>query len=214
MCGLQSHWDRGRESWRWHTDLTASYWKQYISLPFRDHWPLMMIWPHLNSEGGWKYSDIYECLMNSKNLCHILTLLPPYFLPYRTEPQSSPMVPAQDGPSEKLSQPLATEVLGSNSWERGKACQEASPARAHRWDPAPAPLFNLTRKFNLRMEKWSLSLWPFFPSRFCKFLFEILNQIKTHLRIRWKLWMPRILPKFCVPFQRTHRPLRLMNRSL
>nr|XP_030716250.1 serine/arginine repetitive matrix protein 4 [Globicephala melas] len=41
------------------------------------------------------------------------------------------MVPAQDGPSEKLSQPLATEVLGSNSWERGKACQEASPARAH-----------------------------------------------------------------------------------
>lgn len=92
----------------------------------------MMIWPQLNSEGGWKYSDIYECLMNSKNLCHILTLLPPYFLPYRTEPQSSPMVPAQDGPSEKLSQPLATEVLGSNSWERGKACQEASPARAHR----------------------------------------------------------------------------------
>ncbi|XP_054936690.1 serine/arginine repetitive matrix protein 4 [Physeter macrocephalus] len=91
----------------------------------------MILWPQLNSEGGWKYSDIYECLMNIKNLCHILTLLPPYFLPYRTEPQSSPMVPAQDGPSEKLSQPLATDVLGSNSWERGKACQEASPARAH-----------------------------------------------------------------------------------
>nr|KAF6282862.1 serine/arginine repetitive matrix 4 [Myotis myotis] len=47
----------------------------------------------------------------------------------RTEPQSSPMVPGQDGPSAKLSQHLATEASGT-SWERDKACRERSPARA------------------------------------------------------------------------------------
>ncbi|XP_008587186.1 PREDICTED: serine/arginine repetitive matrix protein 4-like, partial [Galeopterus variegatus] len=49
----------------------------------------------------------------------------------RSEPQSSPVVPAQDGPSEKLGQHLATEALGTNNWERDKACQELGPARAH-----------------------------------------------------------------------------------
>ncbi|KAF7486569.1 hypothetical protein GHT09_001396 [Marmota monax] len=48
----------------------------------------------------------------------------------RTEPQSSPIGPAQDGPSEKLGQRLATEALGTNSWERDKACRELGPARA------------------------------------------------------------------------------------
>ncbi|XP_057161710.1 serine/arginine repetitive matrix protein 4 [Ursus arctos] len=48
----------------------------------------------------------------------------------RTEPQSSTLVPAQDGPSEKLSQHLATEALGTSSWERDKACRELSPAGA------------------------------------------------------------------------------------
>ena len=58
--------------------------------------------------------------------------LPPSFFFYRTEPQSSPMVPAQDGASEKLSQHLASKVLGTNSWDRGKACREPSPTRARR----------------------------------------------------------------------------------
>ncbi|KAF6278550.1 serine/arginine repetitive matrix 4 [Rhinolophus ferrumequinum] len=48
----------------------------------------------------------------------------------RTEPPSSPMFPAQDGPSDKLSQHLAPEALGTNSWERDKTCREFSPARA------------------------------------------------------------------------------------
>lgn len=42
------------------------------------------------------------------------------------------MVPAQDGPPEKLSQHLAPEALGTNSWERDKICRELSPARARR----------------------------------------------------------------------------------
>ncbi|EPY74949.1 hypothetical protein CB1_001852010 [Camelus ferus] len=49
----------------------------------------------------------------------------------KTEPQSSPVVPAQDGASEKLRQHLATQALGTNSWERDKTCREPSPARAH-----------------------------------------------------------------------------------
>ncbi|KAB1255323.1 Serine/arginine repetitive matrix protein 4 [Camelus dromedarius] len=58
-------------------------------------------------------------------------LEPPSLLDLRTEPQSSPVVPAQDGASEKLRQHLATQALGTNSWERDKTCREPSPARAH-----------------------------------------------------------------------------------
>ncbi|XP_065380941.1 serine/arginine repetitive matrix protein 4 isoform X2 [Macaca fascicularis] len=49
----------------------------------------------------------------------------------RTEPQNSPVVPARDGPSEKLGQHLATDPLGTNSWERDKACRELGAARGH-----------------------------------------------------------------------------------
>ncbi|XP_032742394.1 serine/arginine repetitive matrix protein 4 [Rattus rattus] len=60
-----------------------------------------------------------------------------------TEPQSSLLLPDQDGPSEKLGQRLATEALGTNSWGREKACRELGPARAHSAsqdrDPTPPP---------------------------------------------------------------------------
>lgn len=115
--------------------------------------------------------------MNIKNLCHILTLLPSYFFPCRTEPQNSPMVPAQDGPSEKLSQHLATEALGTNSWERDKACRELSPARAHRWDTAPSP-------FNSSSSSWGCRNEICFsghssPLSFADPSFRPLNQIKS-----------------------------------
>lgn len=138
-----------RESWRRYTDLIASNRKWHMSFSLRDHRPKIISWPQTNCKGSreilgrlWIFDEHWESR-------HTLTLLPSYFCPCRTEPQSSLMVPAQDGPSEKLSQHLATEALGTNSWERDKACRELSPARARRWDLAPLP----------SSEQWASSSW-------------------------------------------------------
>jgi hypothetical protein len=100
---------------------------------------------------------------------YILTNLPPYLFPCRTEPQSNPMVPVQDGPSEKLDPRLATEALSTNSWEKSKACRELGPARARRWDAASSSQSN--SKFNFKGQKWSLPFWPHLSSLFYKLLF-------------------------------------------
>lgn len=125
VCRLQHHWGGKGERWR---RKTCGSW-----LPWTGNGS------PLHSEKKTSDSLIISAYagVDSEMTPNILTILPPSFFPCRTEPQSSLLVPAQDGPSEKLGQRLATETFGANSWERDKTCRELGPARAHRWDTVP-----------------------------------------------------------------------------